>query len=305
VRALLGAEGALMRGCAWCGSPLDDRALRLRGRTRCPDCGAATTDPWPGEEELARAYGDWYRPASGRRFALVGDAVLRRTRAQLAGRLDEIAPPGPVLDVGAGDGVLIDALRRRGRDAQGLERHSNRPDVRAEPLADVGGDWAALVFWHSLEHLPEPGAAIRHAARLLAPGGVVVVAVPNSDSLQARAFGDRWLHLDPPRHLVHLSARALASGLERNGFRIERRSQLRGGQVAIGWLDGLVGSLPGGLRLYDALRRPDARSAPIGRGRRAGAIAAGVLLAPVALALAGIEAAAGRGGTVYVEARLA
>jgi SAM-dependent methyltransferase len=302
---VLGAEGALMPECAWCGSPLDDRALRLRGRTRCPDCGAATIDPWPSEDELTRAYGDWYRPASGRRFALVGDAVLRRTRAQLAGRLDEIAPPGPVLDVGAGDGVLIDALRRRGRDAQGLERQANRADVRAEPLSEVGGEWAALVFWHSLEHLPEPGEAIRHAARLLAPGGVVVVAVPNIDSLQARAFGDRWLHLDPPRHLVHLSARALASGLERHGFRIERRSQLRGGQVAIGWLDGLVGSLPGELRLYDALRRPDARSAPMGLGRRAGAIAAGVLLAPVALALAGIEAAAGRAGTVYVEARRA
>jgi SAM-dependent methyltransferase len=302
---VLGGEGALMPDCAWCGSPLDDRAIRLRGRTRCPDCGAATTDPWPSDEELARAYGDWYRPASGRRFAFVGDGVLRRTRALLAGRLDEIAPPGPVLDVGAGDGVLIDALRRRGREAQGLERHSRRPDVREEPLAEVGGGWAALVFWHSLEHLPEPGEAIRHAARLLIPGGVVVVAVPNLDSLQARAFGDRWLHLDPPRHLVHLSARALASGLERCGFRIERRSQLRGGQVVIGWLDGLVGSLPGELRLYDALRRPDARSAPMGLGKRAGTLAAGVLLAPVALACAAAEVALRRAGTVYVEARLA
>jgi SAM-dependent methyltransferase len=302
---VLGAAHGLMLDCAWCGSPLDRGALRLRGRTRCSRCGAATTDPWPSEEELARAYGDWYRPASGRRFAFVGDRVLRRTRAALAGRLDAIAPPGPVLDVGAGDGVLLDAIRRRGREAHGLERSSTRADVRDEPLAEVEGRWAALVFWHSLEHLPEPGAAIGHAARLLVPGGVVVVAVPNLDSLQARAFGDRWLHLDPPRHLVHLTAAALTAGLERHGFRVERRSQLRGGQVVIGWLDGLVGSLSGGLRLYDALRRPDARSAPLGPGRRAGAIAAGVLLAPVAVALAAVEAALGRAGTVYVEARLA
>ena len=111
-----------------------------------------------------------------------------------------------MLDVGAGDGVLLDALAGRGRIALGLERRSRRPDVREQSLDELEGEWAAVVFWHSLEHLRDPGEAIRHAARLLRSGGVAVVAVPNADSLQARAFGDRWLHLDLPRHLVHLAA---------------------------------------------------------------------------------------------------
>jgi hypothetical protein len=38
---------------------------------------------------------------------------------------------------------------------------------------------------------------------------VLLIAVPNSDGLQARILGDRWFALDLPRHLVHLSARAL------------------------------------------------------------------------------------------------
>ena len=95
-----------------------------------------------------------------------------------------------MLDVGAGDGTLIDALARQGREAVGLEREAGRPDVRDEPLGAIGGEWAAVVFWHSLEHLPDPGDAVRHAARLLAPGGVLVVAVPDAGSLQARIFGD-------------------------------------------------------------------------------------------------------------------
>jgi SAM-dependent methyltransferase len=253
---------------------------------------------------LTRAYASWYRPESGRRFALVGDGLLRRTRGTLARRLDEIAPPGRVLDVGAGDGTLLDALRRRGRDAVGVERYASRADLRDEPLDQVEGEWAAIVFWHSLEHLLEPGDAIRQAARLLQPNGVVVIAVPDASSLQARAFGDRWLHLDPPRHLVHLTAGALTSGLERCGFAVERVSRVRGGQVAIGWLDGLVGGLPGDLNLYQALRRPVARSAPLSRGQRVGSVVAGVLLAPVALVCAGFEVALRRSGTVYVEARL-
>jgi SAM-dependent methyltransferase len=293
------------RACAWCGAAFDGRATRLRGRVRCADCGAATTDPWPSERELERAYGSWYRPQSGRRFAFIGDPLLRRTRAALAGRLDRIAPPGPVLDVGAGEGVLIDALARRGRAATGLERSPQRPDLRADPIERIDGEWAAVVFWHSLEHLPNPGGAIRHAARILGPGGVVVIAVPNSDSLQAQAFGDRWLHIDPPLHLVHLSERALRRRLRSCGFEVERVSHIRGGQIAIGWLDGLVGMLPGGLRLYQALRRPEARSAPMTAAQRGAALAAGLALLPIALVCSGVEVALRRPGTVYVEARRA
>jgi len=294
-----------MAACAWCGARFGRDAVRLTGRIRCAACGAATIDPWPTEPELARAYGDWYRPGSGRRFGVVGDALLRRTRGSLAARLDAIAPPGAVLDVGAGDGTLLDALARRGRAATGLERAPVRADIRDARLDEIGGAWAAVVFWHSLEHLPAPGEAVRDAARLLLPGGVVVVAVPDAGSLQARAFGDRWLHLDRPRHLVHLTTAALTVGLERCGLRIERVSRVRGGQIVIGWLDGLVGALPGDLDLYQALRRPEARSAPLGHGRRLAALAAAVALLPVAAAAAAAEVALRRSGTVYVEARRA
>jgi predicted SAM-dependent methyltransferase len=65
------------------------------------------------------------------------------------------------------------------------------------------------VFWHSLEHLPNAGEELERVVDLLAPDGVLLIAVPNSDGLQARILGDRWFALDLPRHLVHLSARAL------------------------------------------------------------------------------------------------
>jgi SAM-dependent methyltransferase len=255
----------------------------------------ATTEPWPADAELDAAYSGWYRPPAGR-FAGPGDALLRRTRARLAARIDSTAPPGPVLDVGSGEGVLVEALRARGREAEGIERG----DL---PLEARGGQWAAVVFWHSLEHLRDPAGALRHAASLLVPGGVLAVAVPNSASLQARVFGDGWLALDMPRHLFHFTAGALADRLRELGLRVERVSHVRGGQVLFGWLHGLVGLLPGRPGLYDALRRPEARSAPV-RGRPL-VLAAAVALAPVALACAAVEVLARRGGTVYLEARRA
>jgi SAM-dependent methyltransferase len=269
---------------------------------RCERCGAATTDPWPSEATLKSAYEGWYRPAGGR-FSGPGDALLRRSRGALARRLDEIAPPGPVLDVGAGDGTLLDALRRHGREAVGLELVSSRPDIEAADIAELDRrDFAAIVFWHSLEHLPRPADALARAAELLKPGGVLVIAAPNSDSLQARLFRERWLALDIPRHLVHLPARTLVERLGELGLRVTRTSHLRGGQVVFGWLHGLVGALPTHPDLYDAIRRPEARRRSMKPARRAATIAAAAALTPVAVAGAAAEAAARRGGSIYVEA---
>ena len=192
--------------CAWCGHRLGGDDEHRAGRIRCGRCGVATTSPWPSDERLADAYAVWYRPEAGR-FSGLGDAVLRRTRSALANRLHRVLPPGPVLDVGAGDGTLVGAFRRHGREATGVDPYASgsSPHVRAVEFEEMTGAWSAVIFWHSLEHLRRPVRALRHAAALVVPGGVLVVAVPNATSLQARLFGDRWLALDLPRHLVHIS----------------------------------------------------------------------------------------------------
>jgi SAM-dependent methyltransferase len=287
--------------CAWCGASLRG-GERLEGRTRCPACGVSTTSPWPSSTELDQAYGGPYRPEGGR-FSGLGDAILRRTRSSLARRLNRIAPPGRVLDVGTGDGALIDALHGFGRDAIGLERTSTSSNIVGHDLSEMDGVWAAVVFWHSLEHLPEPGDALETAAGLLSQGGVLIVAIPNSDSLQARAFGDRWFALDLPRHLVHLTSGALLTRLRSIGLQVERVSYLRGGQVVFGWLHGLVGILPGHPNLYDAIRRPAARSRPLSTAARVATLAAAAIMLPIAVLAAAFEVAVRRGGTVYVEAR--
>jgi hypothetical protein len=288
--------------CAWCERPFDGTGERLNGRVRCASCGVATTSPWPSDEQLSAAYAQWYRPTSGR-FSGIGDKLLRRTRSALADRLHRILPPGPVLDVGAGDGTLVRAFVGHGREAVGLEPHASGPHIRNAEVQDVEGKWSAVIFWHSLEHLRSPGRALSHAAALLSPGGALVIAVPNATSLQARVFGDRWLALDLPRHLVHLTPPALLSKIEALGLRVERVSYLRGGQVVFGWVHGIVGWLPGHPDLYDTIRRSEARQAAQSPAFRLYALAAGVAALPFALAATAVEVAARSGGTIYIEAR--
>jgi predicted RNA-binding Zn-ribbon protein involved in translation (DUF1610 family) len=288
--------------CAWCGARLQPGAV---SRTvPCPRCGARTTWPVPTDAELERAYGSWYRPEPGR-FSGVGDQLLRRLRGRTARRLDEITPPGPILDVGAGDGTLLDALNAVGRTAVGLERHSGRDDIREAEIREVEEHWAGIVFWHSLEHLRDAGAAVDRAAGLLEPGGALLVAMPNPASLQARLFGDRWFALDLPRHLVHVPAGTLLERLRTLGLRPTRVSYLRGGQVVFGWLHGIVGAVPSHPDLYDAIRRPEARREALSPGRRILTLAIAVVALPLAAAAAGVEVLLRRGGTIYVEAHRA
>jgi hypothetical protein len=290
--------------CPWCGALLL-HGESLGGRIRCRSCGVATCDPWPSDAQLDIAYADSYRPESGR-FSGLGDALLARTRGSLSTRIERIAPAGPVLDVGAGDGHLVRAIGRRGRVAVGLERPESgtSPKLDLRSLAEQGQEtWASVIFWHSLEHIREPAQALADGTRLLAPRGVLVVSVPNSASLQAQLFGNRWLALDPPRHLVHLTHGILIDRIQELGLVVERVSHIRGGQVLFGWLHGLVGLLPGHPDLYDAIRRPEARSHPMSRATRALTILASVISLPPALLGAAMEIAFRRGGTVYVEAR--
>ncbi len=301
------ASGADPTACVWCGAGFPIAAERAPGGLRCSGCGVITTTPWPTDAELDAAYAGFYRPESGR-FAGPLDRVLALSRGRLASHLDATAPSGPVLDVGAGDGTLVRAVRRTGRDVLGLERGvpGGATDLRDASPTDLEREdlrYAAVVFWHVLEHLRDPADQLAAAARLLLPGGVLIVAVPNAASLQARLFGVDWLALDPPRHLTHLHPQALRTRAHELGLTVVCESQVRGGQVLFGWLHGLVKRLPGHHDLYDAIRRPEAqqdRQTPLGR---LATLTLGILVLPVALLGVTVEVATRRSGTIYLELR--
>lgn len=141
-------------------------------------------------------------------------------------------PAGRALDVGCGSGRLMAALAGVGWSVEGAEMDAEAAEaarrgtglpVHVGSASSLGAGldpYDLVVMMHVLEHLPSPVEAMANLARLLAPGGRLVVVCPNPESLLARRFGAAWYHWDAPRHLVVLPAGALARAGRRAGLEL-------------------------------------------------------------------------------------
>lgn len=287
---------------------------------RCADCGHVATTPALPEADLAPFYPTAYYGARNRRFNLLFERLIVLFRFRRGRLIERRARKGRMLDVGCGRGLLPYLMRLRGWEAHGLEVSAiaaeHARDVLGVPV-HVGrieegpwepGSFEAVVFWHVLEHVREPRSALRCARELLSPGGLLVVAVPNFESLQARVGGSVWFHLDVPRHYHHFGLRVLRRLLDEEGFDVERVSHFALEQNPYGWVQSLLNRT--GLRpnlLYELLKSESARSSPHPARawplQTALTFLALVPVVPLSAALFLLELLLRRGGTVELCAR--
>ena len=141
---------------------------------------------------------------------------------------------GKVLDVGCGAGGNLKALQDQGWEPSGIEisevaaAHARElvtgnihtGTLESAPFSPQSFD--LILMSHSLEHLPSPVDALRRVHRLLKDDGLVVVTVPNADSVEFKLFGRWWFPLDPPRHFYHFDKRSLSGIFAQAGLQPHR-----------------------------------------------------------------------------------
>ncbi|MHB8388436.1 MAG: class I SAM-dependent methyltransferase [Acidiferrobacteraceae bacterium] len=249
--------------CRLCGSPRTRPELAGRdyyltqeafSLLRCTECGVVFTDVTFGHAEYERYYPKAYyahvdahlqeglreivqrdalRMDSGERLA-IGAALRARLLIRLALVQIPFRREARFLDVGCGAGKLLGVAKRLGYRCYGVEPGTaarallERNGIKAyESIDSVGpadGEFDIVLFNQSLEHFAAPAGALRKAASLLSPSGVMIVSVPNYGCNDRVAFGAYWRHLDLPRHLFHFtpaSFRSLAQsvGLQESACR--------------------------------------------------------------------------------------
>jgi SAM-dependent methyltransferase len=256
----------------------DPQTGHLFGILRCPECGLGHTTPQP--DDLGPYYGPIYH---GGRYGFTEHlCVSRRLRFVSA-----ITRPGRVLDFGCGDGGFIAAAATAGWHAVGVEMQPQHARSRGlsvvERIEDITGPFDLITLWHSLEHVQSPRDVLAALSERLPAGGILVVAVPNGESVQAQVFGSSWFHLDVPRHLFHFTPPALNRLLAYCGLEVVRRWNLELELDLFGWTQSALNRIIQTPNvLFDVLTRRSRRHRPleIGTSLVLGA-AATVAAAPV------------------------
>lgn len=239
--------------CPECHGPLDESDLG--GETKCPRCNAPignvegipllVRDRKVIEAMIAEAHqagaGDWYtRPQLGQWTGPYRHHVEKR-KQWVEGVLGEWKPrqnaqPAVGLDLGCGDGVNLRWLRPHFERFYGSDYNLLRlmrarklgADVRLF-MADIG-DYPAnddvfdvIFFNHVLEHIPDDTAALREVRRILKPGGLLILGVPN----EGAAFWQLAYRLQPRSretsdHRHFYTAETVAAQCKAAGLTVQR-----------------------------------------------------------------------------------
>lgn len=258
----MGYEFIPVAECEMCGSRqhkvLGMRMNRSQGRhprrvsgigvtlKKCLDCELIFADPRPRPIDIADHYGIppesyWTRPGQ---WDTAPDYFAREIGE--ARQLLGFTPGMKALDIGAGLGKAMVAMERAGFDVYGIEpsepfrRHTiAHMGIRPERLQLAGIEDAVfepesfdfITFGAVLEHLQEPGLAIRKAMAWLRPGGVVQAEVPSSRHLVAKLINAFYAmnglnyvtNLSPmhsPYHLYEFSEESFRRHAARVGYRV-------------------------------------------------------------------------------------
>lgn len=282
----------------------------------CKACGLGRTRPFPTPEELNRLYSSTaYREDDARRFFWPFEKLIAITRGRRGRSMDRFMGnrKGLILDVGCGRGDFLAMMAERGWKTIGLEldqRIAARGkrlslDLRYGSLVTSkfpDDHFDAITLWHVFEHLRAPDETLKEAFRVLKQNGLLLIAVPNAASLQARSTGRHWLHLDPPFHLYHYSPSNLGALLKRHCFEVRKTAHFSFEQNPFGWIQSIY-NLIGMPRnfLYDLLRSKKRRDLQAYFYLFLTAVAMTIVL-PASILLSVVEAALRMGGTIEVYA---
>ena len=244
------SEAGSPERCPGCGARRPQTTHMLDGHDRltgapgrftvvgCRSCGLAFTRPRLRAEDFATFYPDdysAYEPRARLRDHLTPGLLLDRLRLEAVIRFGPYRRvwrrgPGSLLDVGCGSGDLAAVFAGHGYRVCGIEpsevaaarARGGGIDVHHGTLDDApwpAGTFDTVIFNHSLEHVDDPADALRRAAALLRPGGLLAVAVPNFGSWHRRVFGSAWFQLDLPRHVQHFDRSSLVALMRSAGLR--------------------------------------------------------------------------------------
>ncbi len=208
----------------------------------CRSCGLLLTNPRPSDEELEKYYqSNDYISHSDKPIGVFQKLYFFAKNIMLKYKVSLVRQQYKslykrkvenILDYGCGTGSFLAVALKISIKPFGFE-----PDKIAASLAknkgiemfetnyslcssSVNQKFDAITLWHVLEHIPDFVKKTDMLKTLLNAHGILVVAVPEYKSYDARYYGKNWAAWDVPRHLFHFSKKSLDTLCEEQNLEI-------------------------------------------------------------------------------------
>lgn len=201
---------------------------------RCQSCGFHFTNPIPAENVIGDYYkSEEYVSHSSSKSGLINKAynmvrnITLKQKVKLIGRLSK---GKNLLDIGAGTAHFLNAARQAGFEVQGLEPDADAKQfakqefgINLEELSELAsidsGSKDVITMWHVLEHVYHLKRDVAEFVRVLKQDGVLIIAVPNMSSWDAKHYKEFWAAYDVPRHLYHFQENTIQNLMEQFGMK--------------------------------------------------------------------------------------
>jgi SAM-dependent methyltransferase len=228
------------RDCPVCATAGPALVFRKDGfdMVACRGCGALFVGQDPSSIDFDALYGEaYYTGGSDAVFAdYVGQESARRAHARRKLWLLRSLPPrvprqGRLLDVGCAAGFFL-AEAQAHYEVQGVELSAWSSAYARDRLklpvvtgtlmqaALPAAHFDVVTLWDVIEHVPDPVPLLAEAARVMRPGGRLVLSTGDWGSRYAQSHGADWHLMTPPWHLTMFSRATLQRAAERAGLRV-------------------------------------------------------------------------------------
>lgn len=201
----------------------------------CGDCGTNYQDLF---RKIPKEYDASYfeanhRKAYGKTY-LEDEANIRsyaRRRLGVIRKIMKSGGTGKLLDIGSALGTFCDEARKAGFSSEGVEVSRFARDfakktygLKSYPELKKPGKekYGCVTMWFTLEHMDDPDRKIADIKKVLRPGGVLALSVPNGGGTYARFNPSRYFIARPAEHRFEPTLRGMRTLLEKHGFRTVR-----------------------------------------------------------------------------------
>jgi 2-polyprenyl-3-methyl-5-hydroxy-6-metoxy-1,4-benzoquinol methylase len=200
---------------------------------KCLACSLLITNPRPTTAAIGQYYqSEEYISHSGTSKGLINKLYNRAKLFNIKSkyRLVETITgksTGRILDYGCGRGDFLFTMKTTGWSIEGMEPDAKAAAVASQrcgikiaspddlfTLSDPNFD--VITLWHVLEHVHKLNETIARLKSLLKPDGLLIIAVPNHESYDARFYKEYWAAYDVPRHLYHFNRKSMFKLLEKH-----------------------------------------------------------------------------------------